>query len=147
MKIGFPLLKEGASADLLMTKHMHECEYLGIFDPETDKVKVKSVNDFKALGADANLMQCFINEEIACILSPEFHPMAAKYFADHGIRTYKTQSDHVLTSIGEFLRSELEEFNSNNIIQGKSCSSDCGACSSTCSDEEVQEKEQELVSI
>lgn len=142
MKIGFPVLKKDLIVNLMFDKNLHGSNYFGVFNPSDKSFKVMLTEAIYDQDEGMGLIHFLKSEDITSIISPECNPMAAKFFLDNSINTYKAYGTTVLPNIDLFNKNELPLFTEESIVQKKNCSSECGDCNSTCN-----EKVQELVSI
>lgn len=142
MRIGFPVLKKANVGELEFDNTLHGCKYFGFFDEGEKYLRIKETNELNAENSGNGLVDYLKQKGISTIVCPELHPMAAKFFMDNNIGIFQANNSNVMSNIKDYFNNKLAAFSSETTIQKASCSSDCGSCSSTCS-----EFEQEVVAI
>lgn len=138
MKIGFPVLKETRSSELEFDLSLHNSKFFGVFDSTNEAIQIRPIDSIFEGSSGMDLVNFFKEENIAFIISPEFHSMAARFFENNGIAIYKALNSNVLSAIHQFQQNNLARFGVGDAILKSACSSKCDSCSSTCN-ESIQE--------
>ncbi len=144
MKIGFPVLKEEVTDQILLDSSFHSCKLFGIYNSSDESLKVLSVEEIVGNGDTLGVLPFLQTEQIEKVISPTCLPMAGKFFSSNGIHIYKADGALAIESIEKLLRNELDCFTADT-VEKSGCNSDCGSCSTSCST--TSESTQDMVMI
>lgn len=146
MKIGFPLLEKTSTQDLKFDRTLHGSNYFGVYNTDTDQINIIASDTIAEDQQGRGFIHFLKSENIASVISPECHTMAAKFFSDNEIDIYKASSPNIYDNIIACMKNELLLFTGETAIQKKDCSgTSCSDCSSTCSD--TDNVDQQVISI
>lgn len=135
MKIGFPYLETNASGQVVLDSSFRTSPLFGVYDVKDESIAVADIR-MQDNQQGGGLISFFETREVDVLISPECHPMAAKYFTDNEISIYQSQGRDLISNIEAFLQSRLKQFSASSVEQAPSCGSSCSACSSKCASEQ-----------
>jgi len=134
MKIGFPVLKKARLNELEFDLNLHSSKFFGVFDSTNQSISILNTSSICDEGKGMDLIKFLDEENICCVISPEFHSMAARFFQNNNIQVYKANNMHVLTNINLFQQNKLVPYGAAQALQKSACSSSCSSCSATCNE-------------
>jgi len=131
MSVLIPILTAGNN-QFTMAGEFLECEYVGVYNRDNEKLETVSVDTFLSGKAKMSFSDFLQSYNIQSVISPKYTPMSVRLFQENQLQLFLATGASILENIHLFITNNLKPF-MNSPSSAVSCApSACNSCSASC---------------